>query len=114
MKVHLFSYGTLQNTEVQKELFGRVLQGARDNLRGYRISTIEIKDESIHSKGGQKTYLIAIPSDNKSDMIHGAALEITEEELLIADNYETEAYKRVQVVLESGKQAWVYVANKTS
>jgi gamma-glutamylcyclotransferase (GGCT)/AIG2-like uncharacterized protein YtfP len=114
MKASLFSYGTLQNQEIQKELFGRVLQGSRDSLKGYRASTIEIKDASIPSKGEPQTYLIALPSPNEQDKIEGVAFELTEQELLIADNYETEAYKRVQVVLESGKQAWVYVANKTS
>jgi gamma-glutamylcyclotransferase (GGCT)/AIG2-like uncharacterized protein YtfP len=114
MKVHLFSYGTLQQEDIQKELFGRVLRGSKDSLKGYRVSTIEIKEASILSKEEPKTYLIALPSNNKNDRIEGVALEITEQELPIADDYETGAYKRVRVVLESGKEAWVYGASKTS
>jgi len=37
-------------------------------------------------------------------------LEITEQELLAADGYEAPAaYRRVQVRLRSGDQAWMYV-----
>jgi hypothetical protein len=35
---------------------------------------------------------------------------ISKEELLLADNYETDDYKRIKVKLQSGKEAWVYVA----
>ncbi len=36
-------------------------------------------------------------------------LEITQAELSLADAYEDAAYKRVQVPLRSGGEAWVYV-----
>ena len=36
--------------------------------------------------------------------------EITVEELLHADKYEPANYKRIKVKLESGKEAWIYVA----
>lgn len=109
MKEYLFSYGTLQKEKVQIELFGRILEGTGDTLRGYKISTIEITDESFLSKGGQKNQLTAIISKDKNDSIEGTVFEITEEELLLADKYEPDGYKRVTVVLASGKQAWVYV-----
>src|SRR5215211_2425273 len=110
MKEYLFSYGTLQKEKVQTELFGRILQGSGDVLRGYRAATIEIKDESFLSKGEQEYQLIAINSKDKNDSIKGTVFELTEEELFLADEYEPDGYKRVKIVLESGKEAWVYVA----
>ena len=110
MKEYLFSYGTLQKEKVQLELFGRILQGSKDILKGYRVSTIEIKDESVLSKSEQKYHLIAIFSKDKNDFIEGTVFQITEEELFMADQYETDDYKRVEVRLESGKTAWIYVS----
>ena len=110
MKEYLFSYGTLQKEKVQSELFGRLLKGTKDTLNGYKLSTIEIKDESVLSKSEQQYHLIAIPSKNNSDSIEGIVLEVSEEEVLIADKYETDDYKRVKLILESRKEAWVYVS----
>jgi hypothetical protein len=110
MKEYLFSYGTLQDEKVQIELFGRILIGACDILKGYRISTIQIKDELFLSKSSQPYYSIAINSGEKEDGIDGVAFEISQEELLLADQYEPEEYKRIDVKLESGKNAWVYVS----
>ena len=109
MKEFLFSYGTLQEEKVQIELFERMLVGSRDILKGYRAATIEIKDEAFLSNAEQEYHLIAIPSNNKNDSIEGTIFEISSEELLLADKYEPEEYKRVKVLLESGKEAWIYV-----
>jgi len=110
---YLFSYGTLQKEKVQIELFGRILQGSGDTLIGYKVSTIEIKDESFLLKGEQKYQLTAVISKD-NDNIKGIVFEITEEELRLADKYEPVNYKRVKVVLESGKEAWIYIAAETT
>ena len=81
-------------------------------LRGYRGEKIEIKDEAVLAKSEQKYHRIAVKSNNENDLIKGVVFELTEKELLIADEYETEDYKRIKVVLESGKESWVYVAAK--
>ncbi len=39
----LFSYGTLQMENVQKETFGRTLKGTKDILVGYILSEVKIK-----------------------------------------------------------------------
>ena len=114
MKEYLFSYGTLQKEKVQVELFGRILQGSGDMLRGYKAAAIEIRDESFLSKGEQKNQQTAIISKDKNDSIKGTVFEITEEELFAADKYEPDGYKRIKVVLESGKEAWIYVAAETT
>lgn len=113
MKEYLFSYGTLQNEKVQIELFGRPLNGTKDILEGYKLTPIEIKDESFLSKGGNKDQLIARSSKNARDTIQGIVFEISEEELLFADKYEPYEYKRIQVALQSGKESWIYVAVET-
>ena len=110
MKEFLFSYGTLQKEKVQMKLFGRLLQGTKDILEGYKISSIEIKDEAFLSTGEDTYQRTLTPSNNRVDKIEGTVFEISEEELLLADKYEPDNYKRIKVVLRSGKQAWTYVA----
>jgi len=111
MKDCLFSYGTLQKEIVQIDLFGRGLAGSADILRGYRISIVEITDETFLSKGeGKYQKTLMISDDN--DIVDGTALEITDEELLLADEYEPKNYKRINVMLDSGKKAWIYVATE--
>ena len=110
MNEYLFSYGTLQRERVQIELFGRTLQGSSDVLRGHKISTIEIKDEAFLSKGEDRYQQTVVPSENEGDTIKGTVLEVTKEELQLADRYEPENYKRIKIVLASGKEAWIYTA----
>jgi hypothetical protein len=66
----------LQKEKVQIELFGRILQGSGDTLRGYKVSGIEIKDELFLSKGEQKYQLTAIVSKDKNDIIKGTVLRL--------------------------------------
>ena len=110
MEELLFSYGTLQKEKVQMELFGRLLPGTKDVLDGYKISSIEIKDDAFLSKGEDKYQQTLILSNNKLDKTEGTVFEISEDELLLADKYEPDNYKRIQVALRSGKQAWIYIA----
>lgn len=112
MTNYLFSYGTLQLSKVQLESFGRLLKGNPDTLPGYRLSSLEITDELVLAKSGQKYHPIAIPSLNEKDEIKGTVFEVSEEEILMADKYEVDDYKRISVVLSSGKEAWVYIAAK--
>jgi gamma-glutamylcyclotransferase (GGCT)/AIG2-like uncharacterized protein YtfP len=110
MTEYLFSYGTLQKEKVQQELFGRILKGSGDILRGFKTSVVEITDESFLSKNEQKFQHTAIVSKDKNDLIRGTVFEITPDDLVLADKYEPRNYKRIAVVLESGKKAWIYSA----
>ena len=109
MTEYLFSYGTLQQAETQLELFGRRLVGHKDILKGYKTSEIELDEEGFVGFSEQAKYLIASASSDENDAIEGMALEVTECELLVADEYEPEEYKRLQVKLGSGKLAWIYL-----
>ena len=108
--VLLFSYGTLQHEKVQVGIFGRILTGSPDVLEGYYLRTVEITDESFLSKGEEKLQQTLVISNDKNDRVHGRVFELTEGDLLQADDYEPAGYKRVKVVLKSGKSAWLYLA----
>jgi len=87
MKEYLFSYGTLQNEKVQIDLFGRSLAGSADVLRGYKVSIIEITDETFLSKDEAKYQKTLMISANENDIVRGIVFEITGDELLIVDGY---------------------------
>ena len=109
MTSFLFSYGTLQNPKVQLELFGRLLKGEKDCLRGYKLGTVAIRDEKVLATSELPYHLIAIPG-NENDFVDGVVLELIQGEIIRADTYETEDYQRIEVKLGSGKISWVYVA----
>jgi len=105
----LFSYGTLQQKEVQLSTFGRELEGTTDRLVGYILAEVRIEDEDVVSTSGKLFHPIARPTKTSEDRVDGMVFEITDEELQQSDDYEVDAYKRVATTLESGKVAWVYV-----
>jgi gamma-glutamylcyclotransferase (GGCT)/AIG2-like uncharacterized protein YtfP len=107
----LFSYGTLQQENVQLSTFGRLLQGQRDELPGFEQSLVRIEDPQVVATSG-KTHHANVTFNGRNDSrVSGTVFEITGAELASADQYEQPAaYKRVATMLASGKQAWVYVA----
>jgi gamma-glutamylcyclotransferase (GGCT)/AIG2-like uncharacterized protein YtfP len=109
---NLFSYGTLQLKKVQLETFGRSLQGVVDILIGYKKEMMKIKVDSVAILGVAEEHVVISYTGKNSDRIEGIVFSITPEELVQADNYETNAYKRVKLFLQSGESAWVYVTNE--
>jgi gamma-glutamylcyclotransferase (GGCT)/AIG2-like uncharacterized protein YtfP len=107
--VLLFSYGTLQQDEVQLSSFGRLLEGQEDAMIGYRQSLVEITDPDVIRTSGKRFHPIVEASDNPGDEVRGKVFWITDAELKAADDYEVSDYKRIQVLLRSGNSAWVYV-----
>jgi gamma-glutamylcyclotransferase (GGCT)/AIG2-like uncharacterized protein YtfP len=106
----LFSYGTLQQEDVQLSTFGRLLQGQRDELLGFEQSLVRIEDPQGVATSG-KTHHANVTFNGRNDSrVSGTVFEITDAELAAADQYEQlAAYQRVAAMLASGKQAWVYV-----
>ena len=106
----LFSYGTLQQADVQLSTFGRLLQGQRDELPGFERSSIKIADPQVVAAYG-RTHNANVTFNGRNDSsVSGTVFEITDAELAAADQYEQrDAYKRVLAMLASGKQAWVYL-----
>ncbi|MGQ3300896.1 gamma-glutamylcyclotransferase family protein [Reyranella sp.] len=107
--VWLFSYGTLQQEDVQLATFGRRLEGRADSLPGYSTSLLEIRDAEVVTTSGKTHHLIALPSERAEDEVPGVVLKITAAELAAADTYEVSDYKRIAVRLKSGLEAFVYV-----
>ncbi len=105
----LFSYGTLQQKDVQIGTFGRELGGTRDVLPGYVLSTVLIQNPHVVALSGMEEHLIVRPG-KLSDEVSGTVFEVTAEELTQADGYETQDYKRVELPLASGHRAFVYIA----
>ena len=107
--IALFSYGTLRLPAVQREKYGRLIDGAADVLPGYRIEPIDIDDPDVVRLSGQSRHPIARRTDNAADRISGIVYLLTEAELAATDAYEVEPYTRVEVRLQSGRTAFAYV-----
>ena len=95
---NLFTYGTLQDEKVQLYTFSRKLMGTLDRLENYNLSD--------HLVAG--AYPTIHPTENADDYVSGQVYVLTHEELLKADTYEGNGYRRIEVMLSSGKKAWVY------
>lgn len=107
--VRLFSYGTLQQENVQLATFGRRLEGAADALPGYASFLLEITDPQVLATSGERFHPIVRETKNPVDSVPGTVFVISEAELAAADEYEVSDYRRVLVRLTSGLDAWVYV-----
>ena len=103
-QIAVFSYGTLQDPEVQMELYQRVLEGQPDRLSGYILESINLPDSSFN----YISYSIAKLTGNPQDSIEGFVFYLSEHELKITDTYESEAYERFKIKLDSGIEAIMY------
>jgi Gamma-glutamyl cyclotransferase, AIG2-like len=104
----LFSYGTLRQPDVQAALFGRTVATVEDSLPGYRLGWLEITDPEVISTSGSDRHPI-LRRGVAGDSVAGVRLEISDAELLRADEYEVDDYVRVSATLASGEMSWVYV-----
>jgi hypothetical protein len=109
---NLFSYGTLQKERVQIETFGRILQGEKDILTGYKLEILEITDPEVLRKSNQKYHPILVFSGNTEDEVEGVLFEVTDEEILQADEYEVDDYKRIETVFKSGSSDLYMLENR--
>ena len=104
MNEKLFTYGTLQDPDVQMQLLGRTLgDGSPDTLRGYAMGKL---------KGVHTTYNMIYPQTGAT--VQGMVYEVSKDELEKLDQYESEAYLRVSATLMSNTRAWIYRDNPDS
>jgi gamma-glutamylcyclotransferase (GGCT)/AIG2-like uncharacterized protein YtfP len=108
--IPLFCYGTLRQENVQLATFGRRLEGRPDALAGFALSPMAITDPHVVATSGSAVHTIARASGNPRDRIAGVAFTLTPAEIEAADRYEAGPIERIRVRLESGIEAWVYVA----
>ena len=98
----LFSYGTLQQEDVQLSTFGRRLDGQRDALPRFGLGSV-------------MQYANVTYNGDEQSRVPGMVFEVTDAELALADEYEEPAlYTRLLVKLESGSEAWVYTHSPKS
>jgi hypothetical protein len=106
----LFSYGTLQQEEVQLSTFGRKLAGEKDLLLGYEPSLVKIPDPAVAARLKRTHHDNVTPTGDDWSSVQGTVFEVSDDELAMADRFEAEFhYARVNAPLASGKEAWVYV-----
>jgi gamma-glutamylcyclotransferase (GGCT)/AIG2-like uncharacterized protein YtfP len=106
----LFSYGTLQEKDVQLSTFGRTLDGQRDELPGYAPGVVRIEDAHVAARLGRTHHANVTFNGRDHSRVHGTVFEITDAELASVDGFEAGfRYSRVAAVLASGRDAWVYV-----
>lgn len=110
----LFSYGTLQQPEVQQTTFGRLLDGRPDALAGYRLAPLVITDPDVIATSGLGVHTIACPTGDPAHRVDGIVFTISPAELAAADRYESAAYDRIEVILASGAGAFVYVGHEVT
>ena len=97
----LFSYGTLQQEDVQLSTFGRRLQGRPDALPRFGQDSV-MQYTNVTFNGDERS------------RVPGMVFEVTDAELARADEYEEPAlYTRIMVTLASGIEAWVYRCHST-
>ncbi|OIN82690.1 gamma-glutamylcyclotransferase family protein [Mycobacterium malmoense] len=105
----LFSYGTLQQPEVQRATFGRELGGRRDAIVGFELDHVTITDPHVVATSGSDRHPILRPTERADAHVDGMVFTLSEAELAAADEYEVDDYRRIAVPLRSGVTAWVYV-----
>ncbi|MEU9807235.1 gamma-glutamylcyclotransferase family protein [Mycobacterium sp. NPDC050853] len=105
----LFSYGTLQQPEVQRATFGQELEGQGDAIVGFDLDYVTITDPHVIATSGNDRHPILRPSATAAAEVPGTVFSITPAQLASADEYEVDDYRRISVPLRSGATAWVYV-----
>ena len=105
----LFSYGTLRQPGVQRDVFGRQLDGRPDAIVGYDLDYVTITDPRVIASSGSDRHPILKPTDRAGAAVEGTVYRISDGDLAAADDYEVDDYQRIAVPLRSGDQAWVYV-----
>jgi GNAT superfamily N-acetyltransferase len=104
----LFSYGTLQQADVQRSTFGRLLDGTVDELVGFEQGLFEVKDPEFVATSGKSHHATVRYNGRDESRVRGMVFVVTDAELASADQYEPAGYQRVAARLASGQRAWVY------
>ena len=106
---NIFSYGTLQQQNVQRAIFGRILSGHKDTLEGFDIKKLEIQDKFVVMASCSAVHPIIFFTGKEDDRVNGTLFKLTQSEFLKMDSYEVEDYTRIKIALKSGIESWVYV-----
>jgi len=99
-RMPLFTYGTLQDIEIQRILFGKQILMEKATLNHWRIYSDE-----------EGYYFI---TEEQGSFVEGHIIYLSQEELLIADQWEeVPTYSRILVVVKLAEgitcKSWAYV-----
>ncbi len=106
---YLFSYGTLQQENVQIAVFGRPVSGKPDAIIGYDVISVTISSQEAVAISGKAIHTTLVPAKGETTPIEGVVFHISSADLAAADRYESAEYQRIKVTLRSGIAAWVYI-----
>lgn len=98
----LFIYGTLLDPKVQQEVLGRVCQGKWGLVDNY----ILLRDWNVDGTAYPRLY------PHSAGCVVGQVIEVTSEELLVIDEYETDAYIRQEITVKDLGLAQIYYYNR--
>ncbi|MCA1584644.1 MAG: gamma-glutamylcyclotransferase, partial [Acidobacteria bacterium] len=84
----LFSYGTLQQENVQLSTLGRRLNGQRDELVGFEHALVRIDDPQVVATTGKTHHANVELNGDEDSRVPGMVFEITDAELARIDEYE--------------------------
>ena len=106
----MFSYGSLQQPEVQIATFGRRLACEPDDLVGYDQSFVTIDTPEVVAASGGTHHANLTFNGRPECRVRGVVIELSDAELASVDSYEAMfPYRRVVGCLASGRAAWVYI-----
>lgn len=105
----IFSYGTLQQKDVQNELLGRSLQGTPFTITGFAIKDIVIQDQAVIDLSGKRIHPGLVKTGQPTDQVSGTLFMVTPQELQAMDHYEVSDYQRLSVI-DGDQTFWVYIA----
>ncbi len=107
----VFSYGALQNEELQRSVLGRVFPSEAAILPGFHADYAEMADPRFAELTGTSIHAVLRRTDDPRDKVIGKVFRLTEDELDAADQFQVLMFRREQVVLEGGRTAWVYLSD---
>lgn len=107
----LFTYGSLQDPQVQLDVVGRRLTGSDDVLGGFTVDYVEIIDPRAEAASARTVQPALRETGHHLDNVTGTVLAVDDDELDACDEYQAPLYRRVRVTLRSGRHAWAYVAH---
>ena len=107
----LFSYGTLQLENVQRDTFKKLLFGSKDELVKYTVSKIKITDPKVIKSSGTDMHPILKYTANKTAVVIGPLFDLTDKELISIYEDEITPYKYAEVTFKFGKTGFIYFKN---
>ena len=100
MKCYLFEYGNLPDAKLHYKIQGYNTTLHPCKLKGFHIVSVRLSVPG---------YPILIEDERSDGIIEGSYFKLTENDLSKKDSFGSKAYRRKQVILENGTEAWQFM-----